>query len=106
MEEFDRFLTITILKVIDKHAPLTSTTRKQKRLLQKPWITKEIYNGIRQKQRMYNTHFKSGDPMKIALYKKFVNKLNHKKELSKKNTTNSPIQQKADSFYKSSHQTK
>jgi len=40
---------------------------------------------------MYKTHFKSGGPIKIALYKKFANKLNHKKERSKKNYVHNEI---------------
>ena len=31
------------------------------------------------------THFKSGDPHKIVKYKKYANKLNHLKEMSKNN---------------------
>ena len=34
---------------------------------------------------MYKTHFKSGDPHEIAKYKKYANKVNHLKEISKKN---------------------
>ena len=36
-----------ILKVVNKHAPLKFASRKQKRLLQKPWITKDIFDSIR-----------------------------------------------------------
>ena len=34
---------------------------------------------------MYKTYFKSGDPHKIAKYKKYANKVNHLKEISEKN---------------------
>ena len=42
-------------------------------------------DAIRRKQKMYKTHFKSGDLHKIAKYKKYANKVNHLKEISKKN---------------------
>ena len=54
-------------------------------MLQKPWITKDIFDAIHRKQKMYKTHFKSGDPRKIDKYKKYANKVNHLKEISKKN---------------------
>ena len=75
-EEFNTFNKV-ILKVVNKHAPLKFASRKQKRLLQKPWITKDIFDAIRRKQKMYKTHFKSEDPHKIAKYKKYANKVNH-----------------------------
>ena len=70
---------------MNKHAPLKFASRKQKPLLQKPWITKDIFDAIHRKQKMYKTHFKSGDPHKIAKYKKYANKVNHLKEISKMN---------------------
>ena len=83
-EKFNIFNEV-ILKVVNKHAPVKFARRKQKRLLQKPWITKAIFDAIHQKQKMYKTHFKSGDPHNIAKYKKYANKVNHLKEISKKN---------------------
>ena len=75
-KEFSIFKEV-ILKVVKKHEPFKFRSRKQKRLLQKPWITKQVYDAIRRKQKKYNTHFKSGDPHKIAQYKKYANKVNH-----------------------------
>ena len=54
-------------------------------LLQKPWIKKDIFDAIRRKEKMYKTHFKRGDPHKIAKCKNYANKVNHLKEISKKN---------------------
>ena len=48
-EEFNTFNEV-ILKMVNKHAPLKFANRKQKRLLQKPWITKDIFDAIRRKQ--------------------------------------------------------
>ena len=59
-EEFDTFNEV-ILKVVNKRAPLKFASRKRKRLLQKLWITKDIYEAIRRKQKMYKTHFKRRD---------------------------------------------
>ena len=81
--EFNKF-NECILNVINKHAPMQKASRKQKRLLMKPWITKELIDTIRRKQKLYKTHFKSGDPSKIAYYKKFSNDLTRKKESCKK----------------------
>ena len=75
-KEFSTFNEV-ILKVVKKHAPFKFVSRKQKRLLQKPWITKQVYDATRRKQKKYKTHFKSGDPHKIAKYKKYANKVNH-----------------------------
>ena len=82
--EFNMFNKV-ILKVVNEHAPLKFASTKQKRLLHKPWISKDIYDVIRRKQKMYKTHFKSGDAHKTAKYKKSANKVNHLKEISKIN---------------------
>ena len=82
--EFDKF-NQCILNVINRHAPFSTVSRKHKRLLQKPWITKGIFTSIRHKQKLYNTHYKSGDTLKIDFYKRYANKLTHLKTISKKN---------------------
>ena len=81
--EFDKFHE-TILQVINKHAPFKNVTRKQQKLLLKPWITKGLYVSIGNKQRLYRSHFKSGDASKMLFFKKYANKLTHLKEISKK----------------------
>ena len=52
-----------------------------KKLLRKPWISKGIFRSIKVKQRLFKTHFFSGDSAKIKLYKTF--KLNKIKDLAK-----------------------
>ena len=52
--EFDKF-NECILSVINRHAPFSAVSRKHKRLLQKPWKTKDIFTSIRHKQKLYNT---------------------------------------------------
>ena len=39
MSEFEAFNNV-ILRIINKHAPITTVSRKQNRLMSKPWITK------------------------------------------------------------------
>ena len=80
---FDKF-NDCILTVVNKHAPLKNASRKQKRLSFKPWINSELLNAIRSKQKLYKTHFKSGDPDKIKIHKSFANKLTHMRESCKK----------------------
>ena len=70
--------------VINKRAPMRKASTKQKRLLIKTWITTELFDAIRRKQKLYKTHFKSDDPSKIAHNKQFSNNLTRKKERSKK----------------------
>ena len=38
--------TCIVLQIIDKHAPVKNFSRKQKKLLKKPWITKTILVSI------------------------------------------------------------
>ena len=45
---FDRFLR-TIKNAIDLHAPSRQYSSKQRRLKQKPWITKTILKSVKQK---------------------------------------------------------
>jgi len=70
--------------VLDKHAPLRPMTRKEKRLNKKPWITKGIFKSIKTKNRLFRSYFKSNDPEKKYFYKKYLNKLTHLKNLSKR----------------------
>ena len=97
MSEFETFNNV-ILQIINKHAPITTVSRKQKRLMSKPWITKGLFVSICHKQILYKTHFKSNNIEKIMFFKKYSNKLTHLKSLCKKryfheqinNNTNNP----------------
>ena len=73
-----------ILAVINLHAPLQNATRKQKRLFQKPWITKGLITSIKHKQRLYRTHFLKGNSSERQFYKKYANTLTRLKNLFKK----------------------
>ena len=73
-----------IHKVIDKHAPLKQMSRKQKKLLSKPSITKSVYESIRLRNIMYKTHYLSNDDAKKRECKIFANKLTKTNALAKK----------------------
>ena len=70
--------------IVEKHAPKRKLSRNQQRLLKKPWLTRGIVKSIKSKHTMYTTHFLSNDPVKIAEFKKYSNKLNQLKNISKK----------------------
>ena len=78
---FDKFWD-TFSSTLNKHAPLKKASRKQKKLQQKPWITKAILNSFKKKNNLYEQHLK-GDRDAEKLYKIYRNKLTHIKEISK-----------------------
>ena len=62
--------------IANKHAPIKRITRSRlKQKIHKPWITDTLLNSIRNKQKMYRTHFLSKDLDKVAYYKKYPNTL-------------------------------
>ena len=76
-------LTSSFKNVLNKHAPLQKLSRKEKRLSEKPWISKGILKSIKTKNRLFRTHYRSSDPNKKLIYKKYLNKLTHIKNRSK-----------------------
>ena len=52
-------LTTVFNSVLDKHAPMRPMSRKEKRLTDKPWITKSILTSIKAKNRLYKKYFKN-----------------------------------------------
>ena len=84
---FQEFV-FTVKSIIDKHAPLKLTTRKQCRLSKKPWITKGLLISIRKKQKLYKTHFLRGSDAEKEIYKRYSNKLNEVKYILKKKNLN------------------
>ena len=59
-ELFNNFVHI-ISHSIDTHAPLKPISRRMRKLLQKPWITKGLLTSIKKKRRMFKSHFLSGE---------------------------------------------
>ena len=95
---FENFIS-NFKTVIDKHAPMKKLSQKQTKLLSKPWITKEISVSIRNKQKMYVTHFKNGDIKQKTFYKKYSNKLNKIKIKSRKMHYEKNIKENQESSY-------
>ena len=63
-------------------------SRREKRLTDKPWITKGILTSIKTKNRLYKKYFKNKnnhtDNSQREFYKKYLNKLTHIKNLAKR----------------------
>ena len=55
-EKFDELINI-IQKLINDHTSLVKLSRKQLQLYNKPWITRGILVSIKNKQRLYQSHF-------------------------------------------------
>ena len=68
----------------DNHVPLRKQSNKQMKQLAKPWLTKAALNSIKQRQKLFVTHFLNNDPEKVKFYKTYNNKLNRSKEAAKK----------------------
>ena len=68
--------TFTFNSVLDKHAPLTVLTRKEKRLQKKPWITPGINNLLKKVLKKNSTNSEKEH------YKKYLNKLTQIKNVS------------------------
>ena len=73
----------TLEGMTNKHAPIERASRSKRKLLRKPWISKGIFQSVKEKQRLFKTHFFSGDPLKIKYYKAYNNKLTKIKDLAK-----------------------
>ena len=80
---FDNFVAC-ISQMIDKHAPLKRLSRKQKKLVKKPWITKGILTSIRKKNSIFRTLFIYGSDAEKIYFRTYSNKLTKIKTLSKK----------------------
>ena len=63
--------TKTSIKIIKKHAPIKTVSKRKKKLLAKPWITRGIRNSIRIKNKLYRT----GDEVRYKYYRNTICKL-------------------------------
>ena len=71
--------------ITDRHAPLRKASKRQRKRLERPWISKAIMHSIKQKQKLVKTHLYSTDPRKVKEYKAYSNKLNRIIHAAKKN---------------------
>ena len=81
---FSNFIKI-VSQTIDKHTPLKSCSRRQHRLLKKPWITKRILISLRKKNSMFKSHFINGNETQKFIFRQYSNKLTKIKTASKRN---------------------
>ena len=80
---FDHFLQL-LTNAITLYAPMRKLTRKQQKLINKPWISRGILKSIKTKQKLYLSHFVNGNLEQKQLYKKYANKLTKVKFAAKK----------------------
>jgi CRISPR/Cas system-associated endonuclease Cas1 len=71
--------------VAHNNGDLGPQSRPKLKQFTKPWITNGILKSIKNKQKMYRTHFFSNNSRKIEQYQDYSNKLNKIKSVSKKN---------------------
>ena len=87
---FDDFTRI-ISSTIDKHAPLKPFSRKQRKLMAKPWLTKGILVSIKKKRSMFKSHLLKGNTSQKIFFKKYSNKLTKVKNHAKRNYFDSEL---------------
>ena len=68
-ENFKKFTNI-VSSTIDKHAPLTKLSRRQLKLYSKPRLTKGIINSIKNKRKMFKSHYILGAKREKSYFKK------------------------------------
>ena len=71
--------------ITDRHAPLRKASKRQRKRLERPWISKAIMHSIRQRHKLVKTNLYSADPGKVKEYKAYSNKLNRIIHAAKKN---------------------
>ena len=76
-------LTTVFNSVLDRHTPMRPMSKKEKRLTDKPWISKDILTSTKTKSRLYKKYFKNKN-FKREFYKKYLNKLTHIKNLARR----------------------
>ena len=73
-----------ILKVVDRHAPVTRISRNEVKTMSKSWITSGIRKSIKRKNKLYNKYLSTKNEYYKSKYKCYRNKLNHLQRISKK----------------------
>ena len=69
---------------LDRNAPIIRTSIREQRILMKPWLTPGLLKSIKNKQKMYVSHYLKGNEEDRLRYKKYSNILCYVKERSKK----------------------
>ena len=58
-----------LLEIIDKNAPFRTLSKREKKLIEKPWITKGTLQSIRIKNNLYNRYIRKQDQFWYHRYK-------------------------------------
>ena len=71
--------------LLNSHAPLRQSSRKDLRFINKPWLTSNIIKSIKttSKNKMFKKCYKSCDSFLIKKYKQYSNKLTKIKNAAK-----------------------
>ena len=64
-----------LLEIIDKNAPFRTLSKREKKLREKPWITKGILQSIRIKNNLYNRYIRKQDQFWYHRYKFYRSKV-------------------------------
>ena len=81
---FDKFEEVLHI-VVNKFAPLKKAARKEKKLSQKPWMSRELLNLIKQKNKLFKQLHKKFDEDIFQKYKNQRNTLNREIKRAKEN---------------------
>ena len=70
-------------EILNKHAPLQKTSKKSKKQIMKPWITKGILKSIKTKNKLFHKCYTRKRVELISFHKKYLNKLTSLKRVAK-----------------------
>ena len=82
--QFQTFIEI-FTDTVNFHASYRRTTRKEKKLKEKPWLTKGLLKSIKHKNKMYKKFLDCSNCSLYTQYKKYRNTLNRALECAKRN---------------------
>ena len=82
-DQFNDFLA-RLEGCVDRHAPIKELNQREKELINKPWITKEIIKLIKKRNRIFKNKKKKADVNTIRTYNLFRNRINQEIKNSKK----------------------
>ena len=83
-DAFDKFEEVLHI-VVNKFAPLKKASRKEKKLSQKPWMSRELLNLIKQKNKLFKQLHKKFDEDIFQKYNKQRYVLNQEIKRAKEN---------------------
>ena len=98
-QQFDKFVN-DFTKIVNTHAPLKRATRREKRLISKPWLTKGLLKSIKSKNKIFSRLHKTYDRHLEAEFNTYRNTLNRAIKCAKQNYYKNYIELNKNSFVK------